>query len=183
MNYSEIKTFDIANGIGVRTSLFVSGCRNKCPGCFNSETWDFNSGKKFTQETINYILKTLEPDYIDGLSILGGEPLEPENQTDILNLVRQVKSEYPDKDIWLWTGFTWHDIFFNINCRACAIPSHAIMYAIDVLVDGPFEEDKKNLLLRFAGSENQRIIDVKKSLEDGHIVEWLDDPVFAKHSW
>ena len=183
MNYSEIKTCDIANGPGVRTSIFVSGCRNRCPECFNSETWDFNAGKLFTDDTVNYILETMKPNYVDGLSILGGEPLEPENQWTILQLIHKVKHDYPNKTIWLWTGFTWYDIFDNVDCRANTKTSHYVVLHTDVLVDGPFELDKKDLMLRFRGSSNQRIIDVKQSSEKGEVVIWHDDPLFEKHEW
>lgn len=183
MNYSEIKTFDIANGIGVRTSLFVSGCRNKCPECFNPETWDFNYGKPFTETTINYILGTLEPVYIDGLSILGGEPFELENQPEVFLLADRVKNEFPSKTIWVWTGFTFNDILDNTSCRACTYTSRRILEVIDILVDGPFKKEKKDLLLRFRGSSNQRIIDVQKSLESEQAILWKDDPIFDSHKW
>ena len=182
MKYSEIKLCDIANGVGVRTSLFVSGCRNKCQECFNPETWDFNHGEQFTQETIDYILKTLEEHYIDGLSILGGEPLEPENQSAILTLVRQTKAAYPDKKIWMWTGFTWFDILNNPNCRACTAITRLILHDVDILVDGPFEISNKDITLRFRGSSNQRLIDVRESLKQNKVVIWHDDPIFETHS-
>lgn len=183
MNYSNIKTFDIANGIGVRTSLFVSGCRNRCEDCFNSGAWSFDSGKPFTQETIDYICKTLEPEYIDGLSILGGEPLEPENQSAVLSLINQVKTMYPNKQIWMWTGFKWYDILNNKTCRACTEITNLILKKIDILVDGPFIESEKDLLLRFRGSSNQRIIDVQQTLKEGHVVLWKDDEIFETHEW
>jgi len=183
MKYSNIKTFDIANGVGVRTSLFVSGCRNKCPECFNPETWSFDSGKIFDQDTINYIHKTIEPYFIDGLSILGGEPLEPENQSAVLTLVKQTKAKFPNKPIWMWTGFTWFDITENTSCRACTDLTRLILQEIDILVDGPFKQSEKDLLLRFRGSSNQRIIDVQQTLKEGHVVLWKDDEIFETHEW
>ena len=183
MNYSEIKTCDIANGPGVRTSIFVSGCRNKCPDCFNPETWGFKSGKLFTEDTINYIIETMEPNYVDGLSILGGEPLEPENQFTVLQLINKVKYVYPKKTIWLWTGFVWEDILNNPDCRANSFITHTIISDVDVVVDGPFEKDKKDLMLRFKGSSNQRLIDIHKSCATNEVVIWHDDAIFEKHEW
>lgn len=182
MNYSTIKTFDIANGIGCRTSLFVSGCRNHCPECFNPETWNFAHGKLFEQDAINYILDTLAPSYIEGLSILGGEPFEPDNQKDILVLLERVKAIYPNKGVWVWTGFYWDDLFSN-TCRANTPITKDILEKIDVLVDGPFDKDQKALGLRFRGSANQRLIDVPSSLSTGAVVLWEDDPLFDNHNW
>jgi len=182
MNYSTIKTFDIANGIGCRTSIFVSGCRNKCEGCFNKETWPFSYGKVFGPDTIDYILETLKPEYIEGLSVLGGEPLEPENQKDVLKLVTSVKDAYPDKGIWLWTGFYWDDLFNELS-RASTVYTKDILKKISVLVDGPYNESSKSLGLRFRGSSNQTLIDVPKSLLNGFVVEWKDVPLFDSHEW
>lgn len=170
MNYAEIKNCDIANGPGVRVSLFVSGCTHRCPGCFNEIAWDFGYGKTFNQETIDYILKLLKPAHIRGLTLLGGEPFEPENQGDIVELLRQVKKQYPQKSIWAFSGYLFDK---DILSGRLGDTSEYLSY-LDVLVDGPFVESKKNLSLRFRGSENQRLIDVRKSLEKGSVVMWED---------
>ena len=171
MNYGEIKKCDIANGEGVRVALFVSGCRHHCKGCFNSMTWDFNYGKKFTEETEEEILEALKPNYIDGLSLLGGEPFEPENQEVLVKLLRKVKERYPEKNIWCYSGYLF-DEELKTESRARCEYTDEMLSMLDVLVDGRFEEDKKNITLLFRGSENQRLIDVKKSLEQGQVVEW-----------
>ncbi len=147
MNYCGIMKEDIANGEGVRVSLFVSGCRNRCPGCFQPETWDFRYGKPFTQETEEEILKALRPSWIQGLSLLGGDPMEPENQDALLPFLQRVKSEAPDKDVWLYTGRLLEDV-----------KDSPLLPYVDVLVDGPFVEAEKDLTLAFRGSRNQRII-------------------------
>ena len=170
MNYAEIKNCDIANGPGVRVSLFVSGCTHRCPGCFNEIAWDFGYGKTFNQETIDYILKLLKPSHIRGLTLLGGEPFEPKNQGDIVELLRQVKKQYPQKSIWAFSGYLFDK---DILSGRLGDTSEYLSY-LDVLVDGPFVESKKNLSLRFRGSENQRLIDVRKSLEKGSVVMWED---------
>lgn len=171
MNYGEIKKCDIANGEGVRVALFVSGCRHHCKGCFNSMTWDFNYGKKFTEETEEEILEALKPKYIDGLSLLGGEPFEPENQEVLVKLLRKVKERYPEKNIWCYSGYLF-DEELEKESRARCEYTDEMLSMLDVLVDGRFEEDKKNITLLFRGSENQRLIDVKKSLKEGQVVEW-----------
>lgn len=163
MNYAAIKKTDIANGPGVRVSLFVSGCRRHCKGCFNSETWNFNYGNLFGKSTMNEILEALDKEYIEGFSILGGEPFENENKETVYNVIRTVKEKFPQKTIWCYSGFCFEEL---------AESSRNILELIDVLVDGPFVEEKKNLRLKFRGSENQRIIDVKKSLEKGETVEF-----------
>lgn len=163
MNYAAVKKTDIANGPGVRVSLFVSGCRRHCKGCFNSETWDFNYGNLFGKSTMNEILEALDKEYIEGFSILGGEPFENENKETVYNVIRTVKEKFPQKTIWCYSGFCFEEL---------AESSRNILELIDVLVDGPFVEEKKNLRLKFRGSENQRIIDVKKSLEKGETVEF-----------
>lgn len=150
MNYASIKEYDIANGTGVRVSLFVSGCRNHCKGCFNKEAWDFNYGQPYTKETQQYILSQLAFPYNNGLSILGGDPFEPENLPIITQLCKQAKQLYPDKDIWVYTGYLYEDI-----------KHHEIFNYIDILVDGPFIEDLKDIRLQFRGSSNQRIINIK----------------------
>jgi anaerobic ribonucleoside-triphosphate reductase activating protein len=170
MNYATIKNCDIANGPGVRVSLFVSGCTHHCPGCFNEIAWDFGYGQPFTQETIDYILRLLKPDYIQGLTLLGGEPFEPQNQGAVVELLRQVKKAYPDKSIWAFSGYLFEK---DILSGRLGDTAEYLSY-LDVLVDGPFVESKKNLSLRFRGSENQRLIDVPASLRKGETVLWQD---------
>ena len=169
MNYGEIKKFDIANGPGVRVSLFVSGCRHHCKNCFNETTWDFRFGKPFTQDTVQEILKALSPDYIAGFSLLGGEPFEPENQPEIIKLLSEIRRRFPNKDIWCYTGFLFDKELVDGNSRAKTENTQKMLENIDVLVDGRFIEEQKNISLKFRGSENQRIIDVKKSLETGTV--------------
>lgn len=169
MNYGEIKKYDIANGIGVRTSLFVSGCRHHCKGCFNPETWSFEYGKTYTKETENDIVSSLAPYYISGLTVLGGEPFEPENQATIVGLLKRVREEYPDKNIWVYSGYLFEELMGKIPSHArCEVTDEILSY-IDILVDGEFVESKKDISLHFRGSSNQRIIDVKKTLETGEI--------------
>lgn len=172
MNYATIKNCDIANGPGVRVSLFVSGCTHHCPGCFNEVAWDFGYGDPFTQETIDSILDMLAPDYIRGLTLLGGEPFEPENQGAVTELLRQVHEKYPQKSIWAFSGYLFEKITSG-TLGDWNITKEMLSY-LDVLVDGPFIEAKKNLALRFRGSENQRLIDVPKTLASGQIVLWQD---------
>ena len=169
MNYAEIKYCDIANGPGVRTSLFVSGCNHRCKGCFNEVAWDFNYGKPFTQNTIDDILNSLAPDYIQGLTLLGGEPFEYDNQKALLPLLRQVREQYPDKDIWCFTGFLFDSEILEKMCPVREETRELLSY-IDVLVDGRFVEELKNLNLKFKGSENQRTILVQESLNENKIV-------------
>ena len=173
MNYATIKNCDIANGPGVRVSLFVSGCTHRCKGCFNEVAWDFNYGQPFTQETISDILKMLEPDYVKGLTLLGGEPFEPENQPAILDLLRQIKIKCPNKTIWAFSGYLFDKDILSGKLGPWEITKEYLSY-VDVLVDGPFVESKKDLNLRFRGSSNQRIIDVPASLAKGAIVLWED---------
>lgn len=173
MNYAEIKNCDIANGPGVRVSLFVSGCTHHCKGCFNEVAWDFAYGQPFTQETIDRILTMLAPNYIQGLTLLGGEPFEPQNQGLIVELLRQVKKRYPDKSVWAFSGYLFDRDILAGRLGPWEVTREYLSY-LDVLVDGPFIEAKKNLSLRFRGSENQRLIDVPKSLETGTVVLWHD---------
>ncbi len=170
MNYATIKNCDIANGPGVRVSLFVSGCTHRCPGCFNEVAWDFAYGEPFTQEIIDRIIDMLRPAYIRGLTLLGGEPFEPQNQGAIVELLRQVKRELPEKSIWAFSGYLFDRDILSGRLGDC---SEYLSY-LDVLVDGPFIEAKKNLSLRFRGSENQRLIDVPASLAAGAVVLWQD---------
>ncbi len=174
MNYATIKNCDIANGPGVRVSLFVSGCTHRCKGCFNEVAWDFDYGEPFTQETVDEILKLLEPPYIRGLTVLGGEPFEPVNQAAIVELLRQVKEKYPEKSIWAFTGYLLDKDILAKRLGPWEVTEEYLQY-LDVLVDGPFEEERKNLSLRFRGSDNQRLIDVPKTLAAGSIVLWQDE--------
>ena len=173
MNYATIKNCDIANGPGVRVSLFVSGCTHHCPGCFNEEAWDFDFGQPFTQETIDLILGMLKPPHIKGLTLLGGEPFEPQNQPAVLQLLRQVKEHYPEKSIWAYSGYLFDKDILAGRLGPKEITEEYVSY-LDVIVDGRFVESKKNLSLRFRGSENQRLIDVKASLKEGNVVLWQD---------
>ena len=173
MNYAEIKNCDIANGPGVRVSLFVSGCTHHCPGCFNQVAWDFDYGKPFTQETIDSILAMLQPGYIKGLTLLGGEPFEPENQPAVVELLRQIKAKYPEKSIWAFSGYLFDRDILAGRLGPWEITREYLSY-LDVLVEGPYVESRKNLSLRFRGSENQRIIDVPASLAENRIVLWQD---------
>ena len=172
MYYANIKNNDIANGPGVRVSLFVSGCTHHCKGCFNEVAWDFEYGKPFTQETISEILEMLRPAHIKGLTLLGGEPFEPQNQGAIVELLRRVKAEYPQKSIWSFSGYVFEKITSG-TLGDWEITKEFLSY-LDVLVDGPFVEEKKNLNLRFRGSENQRLLDVPASLAQGAPVLWVD---------
>ena len=169
MNYAEIKYCDVANGPGVRTSLFVSGCSHHCPGCFNEIAWDFNYGKPFTQDTIDSIIESLKPDYIQGLTLLGGEPFEYSNQKGLLPLVRQVREVLPQKDIWCFTGFLFDKDIIENMCKRWKETNELLSY-IDVLVDGRFVEELKNLNLKFKGCENQRTILVNESLKSGNVI-------------
>lgn len=169
MNYAEIKYCDVANGPGVRTSLFVSGCSHHCPECFNEIAWDFNYGKPFTQDTIDSIIESLKPDYIQGLTLLGGEPFEYSNQKGLLPLVRQVRKVLPQKDIWCFTGFLFDKDIIENMCKKWKETNELLSY-IDVLVDGRFVEELKNLNLKFKGSENQRTILVNESLKSGNVI-------------
>lgn len=168
MNYGEIKNCDIANGEGVRVSLFVSGCTHHCKNCFNAETWDFNFGKPFTKETEDKILEELAPDYIDGFSLLGGEPFEPENQKVLLPFLRRIKDKYPQKSIWCYTGYLF-DEELKSESRARCEYTDEMLSLIDVLVDGEFIQDLYDISLQFKGSANQRIIDIQKSVAKGQI--------------
>ena len=173
MNYATIKNCDIANGPGVRVSLFVSGCTHRCPGCFNEVAWDFDYGEPFTEETEDLILKMMEPAHIKGLTLLGGEPFEPQNQPAIVRLLRRVKAAYPQKSIWAFSGYLFDKDILAGRLGPQEITDEFLSY-LDVLVDGPFVQAKKNLSLRFRGSENQRIIHVPESLHRGEIVLWQD---------
>ena len=172
MNYAVIKKFDIANGPGVRVSLFVSGCRHKCKNCFNSEAWDFDYGNLFTEDTVNEILEALSKDYIEGFSLLGGEPFEPENQSGIYTLLKAIKEKLPNKTVWCYTGFDYDKQLLKglVGERGLTLKC---LELIDVLVDRKFVEELKSPALLFRGSSNQRIIDVKRSLLENKTI-WLD---------
>lgn len=171
MNYALIKPRDIADGPGIRVSLFVSGCTHHCPGCFNAETWDFQYGSPYTADTQNEILEALSKPYIRGLTLLGGEPFEPSNQKELVSLVETVKSRCPEKSIWCYSGYTFET---DICTGQVHVPdvTDRMLGCIDVLVDGEFHQAEKNPSLRFRGSENQRIIDVHRSLQAGKTVLW-----------
>ena len=168
MNYADIRHVDVANGPGVRVSLFVSGCPHHCEGCFNPETWDFQFGEVFGEVQIEKILTALRPSYVQGLSLLGGEPFAPENQSAVLELVKRVRQEMPEKDIWCYTGY----LFETLRDGNVGTNSRGLLEKLDVLVDGPFVLSRKNLGLRFRGSDNQRIILVKASLGAGEVCFW-----------
>lgn len=172
MNYAEIKKTDIANGEGVRVSLFVSGCRRHCKNCFNKVTWDFSYGNPFTRETEEEIFAALSPDYIAGLTLLGGDPMEPENQRALLPFVREVRERFPSKNIWCYTGYTYRDGTIEEEQAACET-TRELISLLDVLVDGRFVEELKDIRLKFRGSSNQRVIDVKRSLEKKSVVLYL----------
>jgi anaerobic ribonucleoside-triphosphate reductase activating protein len=159
MNYSGIKNYDIANGLGIRLSLFVSGCKNHCKGCFNRDTWDFNYGQAFTDETIQQILDMLKPEEIDGITILGGDPMETENQPSVLKLIKSIREKYPEKTIWLYTGYTLdEDIISSNGKRHIPDCSIELISMCDIIVDGRFVLELKDLALNYRGSSNQRII-------------------------
>ncbi len=161
MYYSDIHRRDIANGTGVRVSLFVSGCTHRCRGCFNPETWDFQNGQPFTEETENELLCLLAPDYIEGLTLLGGEPMEPENQRALLPFLRRVRAAYPHKSIWCYTGYTYERDLLAPSRARCEVTDE-MLTLIDILVDGEFIEAEKDISLAFRGSRNQRIINLKE---------------------
>ncbi len=163
MFYGEIKKFDIADGLGVRVSLFVSGCRNKCKNCFNEVTWDFSYGKEFTLSTVNEIIEALSSDFVAGLTILGGEPFEIENQQAVLDLIKIVREKLPNKTIWIYSGFVYEELIGTIKSRASSSTALEILDNVDVLVDGKFVEELKDLTLHYHGSSNQRVIDMNKT--------------------
>lgn len=169
MYYGALKTCDIANGSGVRVTLFVSGCTNACKGCFQKETWDFHYGDLYTKETEDKIMEALYPSYLQGLTLLGGEPFEIENQKELIKLVRRVKKEYPEKNIWCYTGFTLEKDLIEGGKRHCEVTDEMLSY-LDVLVDGKFEEDLKDIRLKFRGSSNQRLIDMNETRKQNKIV-------------
>ena len=170
MNYGAIKKCDIANGVGVRTVLFVSGCTHHCKGCFQPETWNFDYGERYTKQTEDEIIESLRPDYVDGITLLGGEPFEPENQRELVKLLRRIKKELPQKTVWSFSGYTYEELAGD--SRAVCEVTKEMLSMLDVLVDGEFVEAKRNISLRFRGSENQRLIDMNKTRKEGKIVLW-----------
>lgn len=168
MNYGTIKECDIADGPGVRVSLFVSGCRHHCKGCFNADTWDFNYGMPYTKETEDEIIRLLAPDYIQGLTLLGGEPFEPENQRELVKLLKRVRETYPDKDIWSYSGYIY-DVDMVEGGRAYTEVTKEMLSYLDVLVDGPFVQELKDITLKFRGSKNQRIIKLENGKDVGRL--------------
>lgn len=171
MNYAEIKTYDVANGPGIRVSLFVSGCPHHCPGCFNEQAWDYNFGKPFTDETIDFIIDTLSFGAYRGVTFLGGEPLAKENQKGLLKLAKHLKETYPEKDIWCFTGYEFERDIMGYMYKEWPYTRELLSH-VDVLVDGPFIESLKNISLLFRGSENQRLIKLPETLESGQITLW-----------
>ena len=175
MYYGEIKNCDIANGEGVRVTLFVSGCTNRCKGCFQPQTWDFSYGQPFTAETEDHLLSLLSPSYINGLTVLGGEPFEPENQRALVPFLRRVRRTYPGKTIWCFSGFTYEELTTDVTHPRCEVTDE-LLSLLDVLVDGRFVEELKDLTLRFRGSANQRLIDLNASRAAGHLCFLPDRP-------
>lgn len=168
MHYSTIKDCDIANGIGVRITLFVSGCTNHCKNCFQPQTWDFDFGEPFTEETEEKLLEMLKPDYINGLTLLGGEPMEPQNQRALVPFLKRVRETYPNKNVWCFTGFTYEVLKTDGSHPRCEVTDE-MLSLIDVLVDGRYVDELKDLTLQFRGSSNQRLIDMVKTRENGEV--------------
>lgn len=169
MHYGNIKPFSVENGPGIRVSLFVSGCTHRCQGCFSADTWNFQYGQPFTKETEKEILSMLAPDYVAGLTLLGGDPTEPVNQRALLPLLRSVKEHFPQKDVWVYTGYVYED-FLQGGRAECEITKEFLSLC-DVMVDGPFIQEKRNLMLSYRGSENQRIIGLRETEKSGQVKE------------
>ena len=170
MHVGEVMTADVANGEGMRVSVFVSGCRNHCKGCFQPQTWDFNYGREYTPEIEQFIIDELSKSYDDGITILGGDPMEPENQEPVLRLLRRIKKELPDKNVWAYTGYVYDRDLVPGGKRFVDGVTRELLESIDILIDGRFVEELKNLMLNFRGSGNQRIIKMKETLETGQVV-------------
>lgn len=168
IHFGNIKFFDVADGPGVRIALYVSGCPHACEGCHNKESWDYNYGKKFTNDEMNLIIENLKKEFITGFSILGGEPLDPKNRPDVYSIIKLIKEQLPDKNIWVWTGYTWEELM-----EEKAIPQD-ILKLIDVIVDGRFILSQRNISLKYRGSPNQRVIDVQKTLKSNSITYYCD---------
>jgi len=182
MHYANIKTCDIANGPGVRTSLFVSGCTHRCPGCFNEIAWNFTYGEPFTRQTEKLLTDSMQPAYITGITLLGGEPMEPENQHGLLPFLRSFRSLCPGKTVWCYSGYTWEQLTGQAPGRCLCDVTDEMLSLIDVVVDGPFIQAQHDITLRFRGSANQRIIDARRSLAEGEVVLWQDETIYATHS-
>lgn len=180
MNYGNIKYCDIADGEGVRTTLFVSGCTHHCDECFQPETWDFAFGEPFTREVEDRIIDSLQAGYVDGLTLLGGEPMEPANQGVLADFTTRVKEECPGKTIWCYTGDLYEDLIDPDSPRHTA-GTERLLANIDVLVDGPYDKDAHDITLRFCGSSNQRVIDLNATRAAGELRFWEDDPIYATH--
>lgn len=165
MRYNKIRKMDISNGEGVRVSLFVQGCEFHCKNCFNTEAWDFQGGKEFTTETLNTLLDLCDKEYIKGLSILGGEPMHPNNRETVVNIMRAFKFRFPNKDIWMWTGYTLEELLGQNDEDV-----KSMLIYLDYLIDGQFIDEKKNLKLKWAGSDNQRCINIQESMKQGHLI-------------
>ena len=170
MHVGEVMTADVANGEGMRVSVFVSGCRNHCKGCFQPQTWDFNYGREYTPEIEQFIIDELSKSYYDGITILGGDPMEPENQEPVLRLLRRIKKELPDKNVWVYTGYVYDRDLVPGGKRFVDGVTRELLESIDILIDGRFVEELKNLMLNFRGSGTQRIIKMKETLETGKVV-------------
>ncbi len=181
MHYATIKENDIANGTGVRTSLFVSGCTHHCKNCFNEIAWDFDYGAPFTPEVAAQIINSCKPTYVKGLTLLGGEPMEPQNQRALLPFVQQFKAENPGKTIWCYSGYTYEQLTGAEESRGRCAVTDDLLAALDVLVDGKFVQELYDITLRFRGSSNQRLIDLNKTRAAGELVTWLDSALFNDH--
>lgn len=181
MNYANIKYRDIADGEGVRTTLFVSGCSHHCKNCFQPETWSFSYGEEFTPQVAEEVLATLDDFFVDGITFLGGEPMEPENQRGLLELARAAKAAHPEKTIWCYTGDVYEELVDPESPRHTE-HTDELLTLIDVLVDGPYIEDLHDITLRFRGSSNQRVIDLNETRKAGKVMLWEDEAVYATHS-
>ena len=181
MNYAEIKYCDIANGPGVRTSIFVSGCTHHCKNCFNAITWDFNYGEPFTEAIWEQIFEGSASAYVKGITLLGGEPMEPSNQRALLPFVKEFRNRFPDKSVWCFSGYLYEELTGQIDSRCYCEVTDELMSLFDILVDGRFVEELHDITLRFRGSSNQRIIDVQETRRTGEITWWKDDPMYATH--
>lgn len=182
MNYAAVKTCDIANGPGIRTSLFVSGCTHRCPNCFNAIAWDFNYGQPFDEAAAQRLIRECTPGYVTGLTLLGGEPMEPQNQRALLPFLRQFRAACPGKTIWCYSGYTLEELTGQQPGRCRCEVTDEMLALIDVLVDGEFVQELHDITLRFRGSSNQRLLDLPASLAAGQAVLWQDKPVFATHT-
>ena len=183
MNYANIKYCDIANGPGVRTTLFVSVCTHHCKNCFNPETWNFDYGEPFTKEVEDRIIDSCRSAFVKGMTLLGGEPMEPANQRALLPFLKRFREQYPDKSVWCYTGYLYEQLNGEVEYRCRCEVTDELLSLIDVLVDGEFVQDLHDITLRFRGSSNQRLIDLKKTREAGEVMWWQDDPIFATHKF